>query len=303
MGIALMRRMREARRTPRPRAGAPAQRILGARSWCACIAALALASCESVVVSTVEISEVAVVPPSITLLTGETAEASAVVTETGGDQITGLSVTWTVDDPAIATVDGQGVIQALAQGTTVVRAASQGVSGTAVVRVLAMTGPGPEPEPSCRISNQVVIGDFDVPAGERCVLTNVRILGSLRMSEGASLTASELTVGGRLEAHRAGELVLDGARLFGELTFERGGSVTIRGSHVERRLQLRSNLGTITVSDTRIDDALELQENRGGPFTLFRNISEKLECKENDPPPTGDDNEVEDRPSGQCAGL
>jgi hypothetical protein len=264
--------------------------------------AVAFSACETVVVSMVEISEVAVVPASITLLPGESEAASAVVTESGGLEHSDLPVTWTVDDSRIATVTAEGVVQALLPGTTTVRASSEGVSGAAVVRVLI--GPDSEPTPNCEIADRTIIGTYEVPRNARCTFTDVRILGGLELREGSSLVGTRLTVSGRVQADRALELVLDDSRLFGELIFERGGSVTIRDTDIERKVELRANLGVITVSDSWIDDSLTLESNRGGPFTLLRNTSERLQCKENDPAPTGGGNVVEGgEDGGQCEGL
>jgi hypothetical protein len=265
-------------------------------------------ACETVVVSMVEIDEVEVFPSVITLVTGDTATASAVVTASGGTEVSGIAMTWTVDDPTVASVSSDGVVEARAPGNTTVRASSDGVSGAASVRVLAAPGSEPDPpdppDPDCDFRDRVFVGTFVVERGVECVLTDVRVLGDLRVEEGATLVATRLTVTGRLEASRATQLVLDDARLFDELRFERGGSVTIRDSEMERKVRLKENVGSIDVSDSRIDDALQLEDNRGGPFTLYRNTTEKLECKENDPPPTGDGNVIEGSGgSGQCAGL
>ena len=58
-------------------------------------------------ISMVEV-EVEVLPPSITLSEGHSTTASAVVREAGGVVISGASVTWTVDDSAVATVSSDG---------------------------------------------------------------------------------------------------------------------------------------------------------------------------------------------------
>jgi hypothetical protein len=256
-----------------------------------------LASCETVVVSMVEVSEVEVFPSSLTLMEGETETASAIVRSEGAE-VTGLTVTWTVDDPRIATVSEEGVIEARAPGVTTVRASSEGVSGTVVVRVLAQPDNGGF---DCEISDQTLSGKLEVPRNTRCVLTNVRIRGSVELRDGARLVASDLTVDGDLKAQGALELTISNSWIEGDLVFERGGTAAIRSTQVGKKLEIKSNLGAISVSDSWIEETLKLEDNLGGPFTLLRNMSERIECKDNDPAPTGGSNVA--RESGQCAGL
>jgi hypothetical protein len=246
----------------------------------------------------VEVADVEIVPGSITLVEGQSEAASAVLRESGGSQLLGRSVTWTVDDPEIATVTPEGIVAGLSPGTTLVRASSEGVTGVAEVRVL----PGQDDRDDCDITDQVLT-DVTLDAGITCVLTDVRIRGGLELREGSRLVATRLTVDGPMTSNGAESITLDDARIYGDLKLEKGGSITIRGSHVEKKVELIDNLGDIAVSDTWIDETLRLEKNRGGPFSLFRNTSRNLECKENDPAPTGSGNVVLGRESGQCAGL
>jgi hypothetical protein len=266
------------------------------RSSSAVVISGLLAACETVVVSMVEVSEVEVFPSSLTLMEGETETASAIVRSEGAE-VPGLSVTWTVDDPLIATVTDEGVVDARAPGVTTVRASSEGVSGTAEVRVLAQ----PIAEPDCEISDQTLSGKLEVPRNMRCVLTNVRIRGSVELRDGARLVASRLTVDGDLKAQGALELSLADSWVEGDLVFERGGTAAIRRTQVGKKLEIKANIGAVTVSDSWIAETLKLEDNLGGPFTLLRNLSERIECKDNDPAPIGGSNVAVE--SGQCAGL
>jgi hypothetical protein len=109
------------------------------------VAAVVLPACETVVVSMVEVAEIEVVPPSIRIIAGDSETASALVKEIGGEVLAGLAVTWMVDDPDIATVTSEGLVEGWAPGTTVVRASSAGVSGAAEVMVLSGPGIGLSP--------------------------------------------------------------------------------------------------------------------------------------------------------------
>jgi uncharacterized protein YjdB len=266
------------------------------RSSSAVLIAGSIAACETVVVSMVEVSEVVVFPSSLTLMEGESEAASAIV-RSEGSEVPGLSVTWSVDDPLVATVTGEGVVEARAPGITTVRAASEGVSGTAQVRVLAR----PTDEFDCEISDQT-IGKLDVPRNTRCVLTNVRVRGSVELREGARLVASDLTVDGDLKALGAPELTLTDSRIAGDVVFERGGTAAIRKTQIGKKLEIKSNIGAVTVTDTWIAETFKLEDNLGGPFTLERIISERIECEDNEPAPTGGSNFAWGE-SGQCADL
>ena len=134
-----------------------------------------------------------------------------------------------------------------------------------------------------------------------CVLTNVRIRGQLDLREGARLVATRLIVDEHLKSNGGLDLVLADSWIGGDIVLERGGSVAISGTRADKKLEIKSNLGTIAVSDSEIEETIKLEDNRGGPFTLLRNTSEKLECKGNQPLPTGGGNVADE--SGQCRGL
>jgi hypothetical protein len=264
-------------------------------SACA-LGAASLLACETTVVSTVEVGDVTVFPSSMTLATGDTATVWALVTESGGGQLAGMAVTWRVDDPTIAMVDANGLVEARAAGTTIVRATSGGVSGAAQVRVLG----GEDPD-SCEIADQTFLDDLEIPKDMTCVLTNVRVHGHLELREGARLVATGLIVGEHLKSNGGLDLVLADSWVGGDLVLERGGSVTIGGTRVAKKLEIKSNLGTIALSDSEIEETIKLEDNRGGPFTLLRNTSQRLECKDNEPAPTGAGNVAQG--TGQCRGL
>jgi hypothetical protein len=129
------------------------------------VAAVLLPACETVIVSMVEVAEIEVVPPSITVIAGDSETASAVVKGSGGEVLAGLAVTWTVDDPDIATVTSEGLVEGRAPGTTVVRGSSEGVSGAAEVRVLS--GPG--------IGFSASTIDLDASAGDSTITVEVDV--------------------------------------------------------------------------------------------------------------------------------
>lgn len=75
-------------------------------------------------------------PSEVTLVTaGATAQLTAVVSDAGGTEIEGAVVTWTSSDPSVATVDADGEVTAVANGTAVITAQSGEASATSTVTV------------------------------------------------------------------------------------------------------------------------------------------------------------------------
>jgi len=75
-------------------------------------------------------------PAEVTLVTaGATAQLTAVVTDAGGTEIEGAVVTWTSSDPDVATVDAEGEVTAVANGTAVITAQSGEATATSTVTV------------------------------------------------------------------------------------------------------------------------------------------------------------------------
>jgi hypothetical protein len=80
-------------------------------------------------------SDVMVSPATIYVTEGEQAQAQATVLDGNGSAIHDVTVTWSSDDETVATVDQGGMVTGQAAGTTVIRAAYNGIQGTADVTV------------------------------------------------------------------------------------------------------------------------------------------------------------------------
>ena len=85
------------------------------------------------------ITRVVVTPTSITLVVGASAVLSAVVKDSAGAAVD-TTVTWSVDDPAIAMVSSDGVVTAVGVGTATVTARADTASATASVTVTSNEG-------------------------------------------------------------------------------------------------------------------------------------------------------------------
>jgi uncharacterized protein YjdB len=76
-----------------------------------------------------------VTPSSNDLVVAQTTQLSADVRDANGAPLTGRTVTWSTSNAQIATVTSQGVVTAIAPGTTGITAWSEGRSGTATITV------------------------------------------------------------------------------------------------------------------------------------------------------------------------
>jgi uncharacterized protein YjdB len=83
------------------------------------------------------VASITVTPPNALLSAlGDVQQFSAVARDANGNIVAGASFTWTSTNAAVASVDGStGLATAVANGSTVITASANGVSGTAVLDV------------------------------------------------------------------------------------------------------------------------------------------------------------------------
>jgi uncharacterized protein YjdB len=117
--------------------------------------ALSVAACGSYGTSVVEVGKtrtpvasVSVAVP-LSLAAGQTARAIATPKDANGTALTDRPVTWYTASASIASVNDSGLISAVAPGTTVVSAVSEGVAGRAT---MAVVPPPPTPIASVSVS-------------------------------------------------------------------------------------------------------------------------------------------------------
>ncbi|MBI5676596.1 MAG: Ig-like domain-containing protein [Nitrospirae bacterium] len=111
---------------------------------------------EPSVVNAVEVS-----PSTVTVYVGNTTTLSATVKDQYGNTMTGYAITWTVDNPLIATVSSDGVVSGVTLGSVIITASCEGKTGTTTVTV--------SPEPSD------IIGSWRVDVDYYCdQVSNVR---------------------------------------------------------------------------------------------------------------------------------
>lgn len=101
---------------------------------------LALAACESTTVTVVDVEQVEVQPAEASVVAGASTRLEARVQGPEGRLLAGRRVSWSSSDGAVATVDAEGWVTGHLEGTALITAGVDGVSGRAFVEVL----PGPE---------------------------------------------------------------------------------------------------------------------------------------------------------------
>lgn len=82
------------------------------------------------------VASVVVGLPQGAVLPGTTVQAQLLLRDAAGRQLTGRPVSWTSSNPAIASVNGSGLISALAPGSVIISATSEGQTGQAALQVL-----------------------------------------------------------------------------------------------------------------------------------------------------------------------
>lgn len=87
------------------------------------------------------VAGVTLAPAALSLQPGDVAGVAASARDAGGAPVQGATFAWSSADPSVASVDGNGQVTAVGDGTTTVRATSGGVSGDASVTVATPTVP------------------------------------------------------------------------------------------------------------------------------------------------------------------
>jgi len=98
--------------------------------------------------ATVPAASVTVAPAVDTIPSGATVQLTATPRDSGGNPLTGKTVTWAVSDTAIATVNDSGLVTAHQVGSAAITATVDGVHGTASVTVT----PGPAATATSQVS-------------------------------------------------------------------------------------------------------------------------------------------------------
>lgn len=91
----------------------------------------------AITVSPKPVASVVVSPSAATLVVGQTIELEAEPRDASNQPLSGRAVTWSSNNPDVATVTSTGIVAALSAGTATITASSEGKSGTATIEVQA----------------------------------------------------------------------------------------------------------------------------------------------------------------------
>lgn len=89
----------------------------------------------NIVVTRVPVAAVDITPTTLTLTEGETGTLTAVARDGTGAVLEGRDITWTSSNAAVASIDATGHVSAIAAGTTVIAAESEGKTASLEVTV------------------------------------------------------------------------------------------------------------------------------------------------------------------------
>jgi uncharacterized protein YjdB len=124
------------------------------------------------------VSAVIVSPGQVSLFGGQTIQLSVLVTDDGGQVLTGRPVTYSSSSNLVATVSSTGLVTAIAPGSATITATSEGATGTATVTV--------SPEP-------VAIVEVTPSPTSVFVGATIQLTATPRDSSGQALTGRTVT--------------------------------------------------------------------------------------------------------------
>jgi len=102
------------------------------------------------------VASVTLSPSSVTVSKGQTEQFSAIAKDASGNVISGASFTWSSNTSSVATVDSNGLVTTIAQGSAQITATSSGVSGSATLTVVQVASVTVTPSPASIAAGQTL---------------------------------------------------------------------------------------------------------------------------------------------------
>jgi len=161
----------------------------------------------SVTVSPIPVASVSVTLAAATVTDAQTTQATAVLRDAGGNVLTGRTIVWTSDNPAVATVSSSGLVTAVAAGAAQIRASSGGQTGGAALTVIPRVAAVVVTPPS---KNVVVGSTFQLAVETRDASNNVLTGRTVTWSSNAPSIAS-VSTGGLVTAVALGNATITAA--------------------------------------------------------------------------------------------
>jgi len=131
----------------------------------------------AITVELIPAASVAVTPGTGSFLTADAVQLGAVVRDATGAEIGGHTITWSVDNPAVATVDASGVLTAQSEGDVVVTASTSGQTGSATFEI--DVGAGPRVAALEVFDDEIpdLMDEFDIAGASFGVMKDGRLVG------------------------------------------------------------------------------------------------------------------------------
>ena len=90
----------------------------------------------TVAVTATPVASVSVTPASASVIIGATQQLTASPKDSGGNTLTGRTITWSSSNTSVATVAASGLVTAVATGSATITATSEGQTGTSQITVI-----------------------------------------------------------------------------------------------------------------------------------------------------------------------
>jgi len=132
------------------------------------------------------VASVTVMLASSSIDTSHVTQATAVARDASGKVLTGLSVGWSSDNPAVATVSSLGSVRGVSPGVSTITAVVEGVEGSMKLSVVSNPPNGPTPSPISSIA--VSIASSSLLSGQ-----TTQASATLRDSAGNVVTGHAMT--------------------------------------------------------------------------------------------------------------
>ena len=121
------------------------------------------------------VASVTVMPETATLRVGENVQLTAELKDSNGLLLSGRLTTWTPSDPHVASVDDDGLVTGVGEGSATITATSEGMKGTASITVIASSGGGSSTAPNLKVA---FVGDQGAGSDALAVLRLIRDEGA-----------------------------------------------------------------------------------------------------------------------------
>lgn len=150
----------------------------------------------------------------------------------------------------------------------------------------------------------VTVDNLRVPQNSSCTLDGTRMLGTLKVEEGATLNATRIEVVGNVQAEGAAAVnVSTNSTVGGSIQIEQGQAAHIENVRVNADILFDSNRESLFAISNTVGGNIQVFQNLGGVTISGNVIDGNLQCKQNTPAPTGGANVVHGSAEDQCENL